>query len=93
MNYEKELLKKMDILVKLTAANIVGQSKNFKEQVRLLSSVGMRPREIADILNKSPNNVSVTLNSIKKESKKQNKQEGDKNGEDTASQGDKQTAE
>jgi DNA-directed RNA polymerase specialized sigma24 family protein len=60
---------KMDILIKLTAANVI-QNKDFKEQVRLLSSVGLQPKEIADILGKTPNNVRVTLSFIRKEKNK-----------------------
>ena len=79
-DYEREVLKKLDILVKLTAANIVQQNKNFKEQVRLLSAVGMQPKEIADLLNKTPNNVSVTLSTIKRESRKNDAKEDETNG-------------
>jgi DNA-directed RNA polymerase specialized sigma24 family protein len=78
-DYNREVLKKLDILVKLTAANIVQQNKNFKEQVRLLSAVGMQPKEIAELLNKTPNNVSVTLSAIRKESRRQDAEEGDTN--------------
>lgn len=70
MNTNKEVLVKLDLLVKLTAANAV-DGKDFKDQVRLLSSVGLMPKEIADILGKSPNNVSVTLNYLKKVKKVQ----------------------
>lgn len=63
------MIDKVDILIKLTAANVI-QNKDFKEQVRLLSSVGLQPKEIADILGKTPNNVRVTLNMIRKEKNK-----------------------
>ena len=63
------MIDKIDILIKLTAANVI-QNKDFKEQVRLLSSVGLQPKEIADILGKTPNNVRVTLNMLRKEKNK-----------------------
>lgn len=63
------MIDKVDILIKLTAANVI-QNKDFKEQVRLLSSVGLQPKEIADILGKTPNNVRVTLAMIRKEKNK-----------------------
>ncbi|NQU98999.1 sigma-70 family RNA polymerase sigma factor [Candidatus Woesearchaeota archaeon] len=65
INKEKEILDKLSLLVKLTAASVVDE-KDFKEQVRLLSSVGLTPKEISEILGKSSNNVSVTLNYLKK---------------------------
>lgn len=68
MDCEKEMLAKLDLLVRLTAANAVN-GKNFKDQVKLLSSVGLTPKEIGTILDKSPNNVSVTLNYLKKTGK------------------------
>lgn len=63
------MINKLDILIKLTAVNIV-QNKDFKEQVRLLSSIGLQPKEIADILGKTSNNVRVTLSTLRKEKKK-----------------------
>ncbi|MDO8740354.1 MAG: hypothetical protein Q7J54_02130 [Candidatus Woesearchaeota archaeon] len=65
MNNEKEIIEKLNLLVKLSAANLA-TGKDFKEQVRLLSSVGLSPKDIADVLGKTPNNVSVTLNYLKK---------------------------
>jgi len=63
------MIDKLDILIKLTAANVI-QEKDFKDQVRLLSSVGLQPKEIAEILGKTPNNVRVTLTMIRKEKSK-----------------------
>lgn len=67
------MIDRLDILIKLTAANVI-QGKDFKEQVWLLSSVGLQPKEIADILGKTPNNVRVTLSAIRK-AKGKNKSE------------------
>jgi len=63
------MINKLDILIKLTAVNVV-QNKDFKEQVRLLSSIGLQPKEIADILGKTSNNVRVTLSILRREKKK-----------------------
>jgi len=68
MGIEKEMLDKLNLLVKLTAANVV-DGKDFKQQVRLLTTVGLKPKEIGDILGKSANNVSVMLNYIKNQKK------------------------
>lgn len=65
MHNEGVLIDKLNILIKLTAANAI-KDKDFKEQVRLLSSVGLQPKEIADILGKNPNHISVTLFSLRK---------------------------
>jgi DNA-directed RNA polymerase specialized sigma24 family protein len=64
-----KILEKLDLLVKLTALNII-KDKDFKEQVKLLSSIGLQPKEIADLLGKTPNNVRVTLSQIRKEKNK-----------------------
>lgn len=60
-----KLLEKICLLVKLTALNIV-KDKDYKKQVELLSSIGLKPKEIADLLGKTPNNVRVTLSQIRK---------------------------
>jgi len=60
-----KLLEKIDLLVKLTTLNVV-KDKDYKEQVKLLSSVGLKPKEIADLLGTTPNSVRVTLSRIRK---------------------------
>jgi len=60
-----KLLEKINILVKLTTLNII-KDKNYKEQVKLLSSVGLKPKEIADLLGTTPNSVRVTLSRVRK---------------------------
>jgi len=64
----KELLKKIDILIRVSAISAI-QGKNLKEQVRSLSLAGLGPSEIAEILSKRPNHISVILNDLKKERK------------------------
>ena len=59
------MLDKLTMLVKMTAAKAVA-GKDFKEQVKFLSSMGLAPREIGEVLGKSANNVSVMLNYIKR---------------------------
>ncbi len=43
----KRLLEKIEVLVRLSALNII-KDKKYAEQVELLSSVGLQPKEIAD---------------------------------------------
>jgi len=68
MEKENEIIDKLSLLVKLTAATVV-DGKDFKQQVRLLTAVGLKPKEIGDILGKSANNVSVMLNYLKNQKK------------------------
>lgn len=65
----KRLLEKIDVLVRLSALNII-KDKKYAEQVELLSSVGLQPKEIADLLGKTPNSVRVTLSQVRKNKRK-----------------------
>lgn len=67
-NTNTNVIERLNILIKLSAANII-QGKSFAEQVDLLSMVGLQPKEIGELLNKSANHVSVTLNALKKKKK------------------------
>ncbi len=65
----KRLLEKIDVLVRLSALNII-KDKEYTGQVELLSSVGLQPKEIAELLGKTPNSVRVTLSRLKKNKRK-----------------------
>lgn len=71
---DRMIIDRLDILIKLTAANVI-RDKSLKDQVSLLSSVGLQPKEIADILGKTSNNIRVTLSMINKERKSKKKTE------------------
>ena len=62
----REINRKLDRMTRLLAA-MVTQGKTFKEQVQLLSAVGLQSGEIAEITGKSVNQVSVTKTGLKKE--------------------------
>ena len=62
---ETKLFEQLDKITKLLAAKVI-EGKNLKEQVRLLSTVGLQPSEIAEITGKSANLISVTKTSLKK---------------------------
>lgn len=64
----QEIKDKLDILVKLTALNII-KDIDYPEQVMILSSIGLQPKEIAELLAKTPNSVRVTLSRLRKEKK------------------------
>ena len=67
MNDEQfgELSRKLDTLIALTAVNAVS-GKSLSEQVSLLDSIGLRPFEIATILNKPSNLIRATLSKKRK---------------------------
>lgn len=62
------LMEKLDAMSRLLALNVVA-GKRFIEQVAILSSAGFMPKEIAGMLGKTPHNVSVQLDRIKKRKK------------------------
>jgi hypothetical protein len=61
-----EILGKLDMLVKLQALGLVARFESSKEKILFLSRIGMQPKEIGDLLQTSPNTVSVTLSKSKK---------------------------
>lgn len=60
-----EILNKLDLLIQLLALNLVSEKKQ-QNQIMLLSKVGMQPKEIAKLLDTTPNTVRVTLSRIRK---------------------------
>ena len=65
----EEINRKLELIIKLLSTQIVN-GKDYREQVFLLDKIGLKPKEIADITGKTPNNVKVTLHLIKKSLKK-----------------------
>jgi len=61
----KILENKLDVLIKLIASAIT-YGKELKDQSRILYNAGFKPKKIAELLNKSPNSVRVTLTLYKK---------------------------
>jgi len=61
-----EISGKLDKILKLLAIDAVKGLSTEQEKIELLDSLGFRPVEIAKFLNKSPDNVSVQLNLIRK---------------------------
>ena len=60
------ILERLNVLIKLTALSLL-KGMEFKEQVKLLNSIGLKPKEIAEILGKSAVNVRVALHHIRKQ--------------------------
>jgi wobble nucleotide-excising tRNase len=62
-----EISKKLDTLIRLSALNLVRDTKTQKEQIALLSDAGFQPKEIADILLIGRINVNTVIYQIRKE--------------------------
>lgn len=67
---------KLDSMIKLLALTAV-QGKTLKEQVSLLSSLGFQPKQIAEMLGKTPNHISVVLHELRKEVKETPEQQAE----------------
>jgi DNA-binding NarL/FixJ family response regulator len=65
-----EISEKMDKVLRLLAMETVKGVTAEQGKIELLDSLGFRPIEIAKLLNKSPDNVSVQLNVIRKKREK-----------------------
>lgn len=64
----KEILSRLDKIMRLLAVNMVFD-KSQKEQIEMLSNVGFKPKEIADILGTSANTIRVGKSKLKMSSK------------------------
>jgi hypothetical protein len=60
---------KLDVIVKLLALEAV-KGKPLKEQVQILSALELQPKQVADMLGKTPHHISVILHEIRKEAAK-----------------------
>lgn len=65
-----EISEKLDKMLRLLAVDAVRGITSEQEKIELLDSLGFRPIEIAKLLNKSPDNVNVQLNIIRKKKEK-----------------------
>jgi len=78
----KQLIEKLNLLIKLSALNVL-KGQKFRDQVRVLSGLGLQPREIAWITGKTANYVRVTLHKLRREESEKEKKEGETSGENT----------
>jgi hypothetical protein len=62
----EEISKKMDKLLRLQALEVVKEITSEQGKIELLDSLGFRPIEIAQLLNKTPENINVQLSTIRK---------------------------
>jgi DNA-directed RNA polymerase specialized sigma24 family protein len=66
---EALLGQKLDTLIRLQARIAVGHLDTQKQKILFLSSAGLQPKEIGDILGVSANSVSVVLSQARKAAK------------------------
>jgi len=62
-----EISRKLDVLIRLSALQLVQNSERQKDQIASLADAGFQPKQIAEILGTTSNTVSVSLNAIKKD--------------------------
>ena len=62
---EREIAKKLDILIRLISIGLCGE-KTQKEKIEILAAAGLQPKEISEILGTTPNTVSVALSALRK---------------------------
>jgi len=65
-NLLEEISGKLDKVLKLLAIDAVRGFEKEQQKIELLDSIGFKPSEIAKMINKSPENVSVVLGSMRK---------------------------
>ena len=67
-----EMIRRLDRMERVQALQLVGEKKG-KDAIASLSLAGFQPKEIADLLGTTSNTVSVTLNALKNEKRKNEK--------------------
>lgn len=67
---EDLLISRLDTLIKLQALSMVAGYESQKERIEFLNKVGLKPKEIGDLLGVSANSVSVALAKMKAAEKK-----------------------
>jgi len=63
--FEEQVIKRLDAIIALMLEPKV-KDLAIKEKVEILYNVGLNYNQIAEIMNKKPNNIAVIINSLKK---------------------------
>lgn len=63
---DEEIVKKLDVLIKLTAVSLLKEEKNQTRSILKLKSFGISNKDIAQIINNSENYVAMVLSRSKK---------------------------
>lgn len=73
MSSDEEIIDELKKITRLLTV-LVTKDMTQREQIQLLSSVGLAPREIAELIGTTANTVSVTLSVIRREAGKKRAQ-------------------
>lgn len=73
--YEEEILKGLNTIIKLLVSPV--KDKTDKKKISFLSNCQFSPKEIANILDTTPNTVSVALHNLKKKKGEKNDKPAD----------------
>ena len=69
----EKISKKLDLLIKLTAANVIKEDKTQTESILKLNSMGIGYKDIAKIINTSDSYVALIISKNKKKGKRNGK--------------------
>jgi DNA-binding NarL/FixJ family response regulator len=61
-----DIVKRLDSLIRLVAVGVCAD-KSQRDSIAILNSAGLAPKEIAEFLQTTPNTVSVTLSSMRRQ--------------------------
>ena len=61
-----EVLARLDLLIRLQALSMMSRFESSKEKIQFLDAAGMETKQIAELLETSPNAVSVALSKARK---------------------------
>jgi len=67
-DFEREILKKFDTVIKLLTISSL-KDETQVQKIKILSSAGLSPKDIASLLGTSSNTVSVALSKMKNKEK------------------------
>jgi len=59
--FRKEILEKIDLLIKLSACTVINPNAPQTESILHLKKIGLKPKQIADVLNTTQNYVNMIL--------------------------------
>ncbi len=76
-SFQKDIINKMDLLVKIAAHSTINPQFSQTESILHLKKIGLKPKQISEILNTTQNYVNMTLSKSKK-SKGNKKRHGKK---------------
>ena len=71
-----ELVDKLDLLIRLVAHQVALQHETLESKAVVLSSLGLKPSDIAKICGSTPGTISVRLAEAKKKDRKKKKAKG-----------------